>query len=167
LAPLWYYNIQSISLPDGLRQNCLLITFAMHKKHPLARRSLAPVTVMSERARQIGASNLNERLSVSNPRDELGSLATTFNERLDRLSAAFLQQRQFMADATHELRTPVSVIRIATGVALDREHRSESDYRSALTTIDDEIRHLSRVIDDMFRLARADAGGQNIHLGAR
>jgi heavy metal sensor kinase len=124
----------------------------------LARKSLSPVVAMSEQARRIGAENLDDRLTVANPRDELGRLALIFNELLSRLSAAFSQQRQFMADASHELRTPVSVIRTATSVALDREHREESEYRSMLSTIDGQARRLAKIVEDLFRLARADSG---------
>ncbi|HEY6403692.1 MAG TPA: HAMP domain-containing protein, partial [Blastocatellia bacterium] len=74
----------------------------------LARKSLAPVVTMSEQARRITAENLEQRLPVINPRDELGQLAYTFNELLARLDASFDLQRQFMADASHELRTPLS-----------------------------------------------------------
>jgi heavy metal sensor kinase len=128
----------------------------------LARKSLAPVVAMAEQARRIGAGTLDERLRTTNPRDELGRLAGTFNELLDRLGAAFAQQRQFMADASHELRTPVSVIRTASSVALRREQRSEDDYRGVLHMIDEQARHLGRIVEDMFELARADAG--SLHL---
>jgi|SRR5579872_1578871 len=124
----------------------------------LARKSLAPVVAMSEQARRISAENLQERLPVVNSRDELGRLATAFNELLSRVSAALSLQRQFMADASHELRTPVSVIQTATSVALDSEHREEDDYRSLLTTVNDQVRRLSRIVEDLFRLARVDAG---------
>lgn len=124
----------------------------------LARKSLAPVVAMSEQARRIGAENLDERLMVANPRDELGRLASTFNELLSRVSAAFSRQRQFMADASHELRTPVSVIQTATAVALDSEHREEDDYRRVLGMIDGQVRRLSRIVENLFRLARADSG---------
>jgi heavy metal sensor kinase len=124
----------------------------------LARKSLAPVVAMSEQARRIGAENLEERLTVANSRDELGRLAATFNELLSRLNAAFSQQRQFMADASHELRTPVSVIQTATAVTLDNEHRDEGEYRGVLTTIDGQVRRLARIVEDLFRLARADSG---------
>ncbi len=124
----------------------------------LARKSLAPVLAMSEQALRIGAENLDQRLPVVNPRDELGRLAGAFNDLLSRLSSAFGMQRQFMADASHELRTPVSVIRTATSVTLEKERRTEDEYRSALNIIDEQSRRLTRVVNDMFKLARADAG---------
>jgi heavy metal sensor kinase len=124
----------------------------------LARKSLAPVATMSEQARQISAENLEQRLPVINSRDELGQLAYTFNELLARLDASFDLQRQFMADASHELRTPLSVMRTTTQVILERQPREESEYRNALAMIDDQTRRLARIVDDMFTLARADAG---------
>jgi heavy metal sensor kinase len=124
----------------------------------LARKSLAPVVTMSERARLIGAKSLDQKLPVANPRDELGQLTVTFNELLARLDAAFTQQRQFMADASHELRTPLSVIRTTTGVTLDQPHHDESEYRDAVSMIDEQARRLTRIVEDMFTLARADAG---------
>lgn len=124
----------------------------------LARQSLAPVVAMSEQARVIGASSLDQLLPVANPRDELGQLAVTFNELLARLDAAFAQQRQFMADASHELRTPISVIRTAAGVTLGQPHRDESEYREAVTMMDEQSRRLTRIVEDMFTLARADTG---------
>jgi heavy metal sensor kinase len=124
----------------------------------LARKALAPVVAMSERARQIGAGSLDRKLPVANPRDELGQLATTFNELLARLGAAFSQQRQFMADASHELRTPISVMRLTAGVTLEKPHRDEAEYREALRMINEQTRRLTRIVEDMFILARADSG---------
>jgi heavy metal sensor kinase len=124
----------------------------------LARKSLAPVVNMSEQARRIGAETLNERLPVTNPRDELGQLASAFNELLARLSAAFAQQRQFMADASHELRTPLSVMHTAADVTLTQTHRQENEYRDALEMIDEQTQRLTRIVEDMFILARADTG---------
>jgi len=129
----------------------------------LARRSLAPVVAMAESARQISARNLAERLPVHNPRDEVGSLATTFNQVLDRLSTAFTQQRQFMADASHELRTPLSVMRTAAEVTLERDHREEPEYREALATVKQQARRLTGIVENMFALARADMGQLSTH----
>jgi signal transduction histidine kinase len=113
---------------------------------------------MANQARRIGAEHLDRRLPVANPRDELGHLAQTFNGLLDRLTASLNQQRQFMADASHELRTPLAAIRSAAGVTLQREHRDPQEYREALTLVDEQSRRLGRLVDDMFTLARADAG---------
>ncbi|OLE51570.1 MAG: hypothetical protein AUG51_22590 [Acidobacteria bacterium 13_1_20CM_3_53_8] len=129
----------------------------------LARRSLAPVVEMTERAHRISAENLEQRLPLTNPHDELGHLAATFNELLARLDDAFGQQRRFMADASHELRTPLSVMRTATGVTLEKGERNESEYREALQIIDEQARRLTRIVEDMFTLARADSGRRAVN----
>jgi two-component system OmpR family sensor kinase len=128
----------------------------------LARKGLAPVALMASRARRLGADDLSARLPVLNPRDELGQLAVAFNELLDRLEASLTQQRTFMADASHELRTPITVTRTAAAVALQRAHRDESEYREALAIVDQQSTRLSRIVEDMFTLARADAGSYPI-----
>ena len=128
----------------------------------LAKKSLTPVVIMSESARRIGAENLDLRLPIANPRDELGRLAATFNELLERLQSSFAQQRQFMADASHELRTPLSVMRTAAEVTLEQPQRDESEYREALTMIDRQTDRLTRIVEDMFTLARADAGKREL-----
>ncbi|MCG3163690.1 MAG: Adaptive-response sensory-kinase SasA [Acidobacteria bacterium] len=132
----------------------------------LARKALAPVVAMSERARQISAENLERRLPVANPRDELGQLASAFNELLARLDASFNLQRQFMTDASHELRTPLSVMRTTTQVILEKPRREENEYRDALAMINDQTLRLARIVDDMFTLARADAGRRPLTLGS-
>ena len=124
----------------------------------LARKSLAPVLAMSQQAHRIGVENLGERLHVANPRDELGRLAATFNELLTRLSGAFQIQRRFMADASHELRTPISVVRTTASVILSKSSRGEEEYRGAMAVVESQARRLTRIVDDMLRLARADAG---------
>ena len=122
----------------------------------LARQSLAPVATMVGRARKIGAEDLSARLPVVNPRDELGLLAETFNDLLQRLEASAKQQRQFITDASHELRTPVATSRTAAAVALQQPHRSEPEYREALAIIEQQTTRLSRIVEDMFTLTRAD-----------
>ena len=131
----------------------------------LARQSLSPVAAMVDRARKMSAENLSGRLPVANPRDELGRLAETFNDLLSRLEASITTQRQlmatqrqFMADASHELRTPVATTRTAANVALQQPHREELEYRETLAIIEQQATRLSRIVDDMFTLARADAG---------
>jgi heavy metal sensor kinase len=131
----------------------------------LARQSLAPVADMAARARQMSAEDLSGRLVVANPRDELGRLAGTFNDLLGRLDASMrLQrqlmeaQRQFMADASHELRTPVTTTRTAANIALQQPHREEREYRETLAIVEQQATRLSRIVNDLFTLARADAG---------
>jgi heavy metal sensor kinase len=124
----------------------------------LAHRSLAPVVAMAEHARRLGGEDLGGRLPVANPRDELGQLAETFNELLGRLESSMTQQRQFMADASHELRTPITTTRTAANVALQQRHRNEDEYRHALAVVEQQATRLSCIVDDMFTLARADAG---------
>ena len=124
----------------------------------LARRTLSAVVAMSAHAARIGAANPHERLPVVNPRDELGQLAQVLNGLLSRLSGALDQQRRFMADASHELRTPVAIMRGEADIALSSETRSAAEYRDAMSVIGDEGRRLSNIVEDLFLLARADAG---------
>jgi two-component system OmpR family sensor kinase len=128
----------------------------------LARRSLSAVVAMADRARRIGVESLSARLPVANPRDELGLLAGTFNELLARLEASVARQRQFMADASHELRTPVTIARTAASVALQQPTRPEAEYRETLEIVEHETIRLSRIVDDLFTLTRADAGNYPI-----
>jgi len=130
----------------------------------LARQSLSPVVSMADRARKIGVENLSARLPVANSRDELGHLAATFNELLGRLEASIIQQRQFMADASHELRTPVAITRTAASVALQQAHRDEREYRETLSIVEQQAARLTRVVDDLFTLARADAGNYPLRM---
>jgi len=118
---------------------------------------------MTEQARRMSAENLAQRLPIGNSHDELGRLAATFNELFGRLDESLSQQRRFMADASHELRTPLSVMRTATGVTLEQEQRSVSEYRHALKVIDQQVQRLTRIVTDMFTLARADAGRRAIN----
>jgi heavy metal sensor kinase len=124
----------------------------------LARSSLSPGVAMSEQARCIGTENLDSRLSVRNADDELGHLALSFNELLDRLSTSFERQKRFVADASHELRTPVAILCGETEVALGKKGRTEQEYREALQILADESKRLKRIVEDLFTLARADAG---------
>ncbi len=125
----------------------------------LARKSLAPVVEMSNAVEQITSRNLERRIPLGNPRDELGRLAATFNALLERLQWSFEQQRRFMADASHELRTPLSIVHTTAQVTMEKQHRVEPEYREALSIIDKQMLRMTRLVEDMFLLARADAGG--------
>lgn len=144
----------------------VLLVLAGAGGYVLAGRALAPVAAMSRRAAAISASTLHERLPVANPRDELGELAGVVNALLGRLEAAFAQQRRFVADASHELRTPVAILRAEADVALARDGRVEAEYRDALRVVRDAGQRLSRIVDDLFLLARVDAGHRRARLQA-
>lgn len=124
----------------------------------LARKSLAPVVAMSSQAGRIGAANLHERLAIQNERDELGHLARSFNDLLERLSQSFERQRRFMADASHELRTPAAILRGESEVALSKETRTAEEYRESLGVLHQEAERLTHIVEDLFTLTRADAG---------
>ncbi|HEY6844529.1 MAG TPA: HAMP domain-containing sensor histidine kinase, partial [Thermoanaerobaculia bacterium] len=124
----------------------------------LARKALEPVTRMSVRAREIGAGTLDQRVPVVNERDELGFLALTLNDLLERLQRAFESQKHFMADASHELRTPVSIIQGEADVALTRTDRDASEYRESIEVMRRAALNLTRIVQNLFLLARSDAG---------
>jgi two-component system OmpR family sensor kinase len=124
----------------------------------LASIGLRPITDMAQRAARIAPNGL-EDLGQTARTDELGQLADAFNGLVARLRATLQAQRQFMADASHELRTPVSVVRATADVMLSRDHRDEAEYREAMVIVGGQTRRLSRLVDDMLVLARADAGG--------
>jgi heavy metal sensor kinase len=134
----------------------LLVVGAAGGGYFMATRSLAPVSAMAERATEITATSLRERLPVSGG-EELAGLARVVNDLLARLEESFAQQRRFMADASHELRTPTAIVRTEADVTLAQTHRSEDEYRASVTVMRDAARRLTRIVDDLFALARVDA----------
>jgi len=135
----------------------LAIAVAGFGGYLLARRALAPVDRMAEQARSITAERLRERLPVDNPDDELGRLATVFNQTLMRLESSFDQMRRFTADASHELRTPLTAMRSVGEIGL-RGKREGSDYREIIGSMLEEVDRLSMLVDRLLTLSRADSG---------
>jgi heavy metal sensor kinase len=129
----------------------------------LATKNLAPLRWMAEQARSITDKNLHNRLEIGAANDELTMLADSFNELLSRLDGSFETMRRFVADASHELRTPLAVIRGEADVALDHD-RGPAEYKESLAVIQDEARRLTRLIDDLLNLARADAGHVSLYV---
>jgi two-component system, OmpR family, heavy metal sensor histidine kinase CusS len=121
----------------------------------MSRRALAPVDGMIDTVRQITADRLDRRVSVANPDDELGRLAATFNAMIARLERTFDEIRRFTADAAHELRTPLSVLRSEAEVVL-RADRSPGQYRRTLENQVEEIDRLSRLADQLLFLCREE-----------
>jgi two-component system OmpR family sensor kinase len=123
---------------------------------------LRPLRVMAVEARDITPETADSRLSVPATADELAHVSVSFNRVLERLGNALADQRRFMADASHELRTPVSTIRTAADVTLSRPTRDPVEYREALEVVAQQSARLARLVDDMLVLARADAGGYRL-----
>ena len=112
---------------------------------------------MAERAQSITAENLHDRLPIGNPTNELGRLASVFNETLGRLEASFDQMRRFTADVSHELRTPLTAIRSVGEVGL-RERRDERAYRGIIGSMLEEVDRLASLVDRLLRWSRAETG---------
>ena len=135
----------------------LALASALGGGYFLARKALTPVDRMAAEADQITATRLDRRLEVSNPGDELGRLAGTLNGMMARLERSFEEIRRFTADAAHELRTPLAVMRNAVEVAL-RSPRDPEHYRRVLGDVLEEIERLTRMAEQLLFLCREDAG---------
>jgi len=123
----------------------------------LARNALGPVAEVTRLAREIGAGSLNRRLPAPRTQDEIGGLVTTLNQMIARLEAAFEAMRRFTADASHELRGPLTTMRSAIDVTLSQP-REAGEYRQALLSVGQDVDRLQAITADLLVLARADAG---------
>jgi heavy metal sensor kinase len=129
----------------------------------LAGRALSPVRVMAATARDISEQDLHRRIGLAlPPGDELGELAATFNSMLGRLETAFDSLQRFTADAAHELRAPLALLRTQIEVTLRRD-RTPAEYRASHRDLLAEVEQLSRTADHLLLLARADAGVLALH----
>jgi len=123
----------------------------------LAGRALRPVRMIAGAARAISEHDLHRRIAIDLPPDELGELAETFNAMLARLEAGFSTLQRFTADAAHELRAPLAMIRAELEVSLERV-RSVTDYQATHRLVLTEVERMARLADQLLLLARADAG---------
>jgi heavy metal sensor kinase len=121
----------------------------------LAVKALKPVDEITRMARRIGAESLDERLLIEGPPDEIGRLAETFNEMIARLERSFKQVRQFTADASHELKTPLTVLKGEIEVAL-RSGASAEELKEVLLSNLEETDRMSYIVKNLLDLARAD-----------
>ncbi len=135
----------------------LALALALGGGYVLARHSLAPVDRMAAEADQITATHLDRRLDVPNPDDELGRLGMTLNGMISRLERSFEETRRFTADAAHELRTPLAVMRNIAEVAL-RSPRDQEHYRRVLGDVLEEVERMTRLAEQLLFLCREDAG---------
>ncbi len=122
----------------------------------LASRAMRPVQRITQTARTISETDLSRRLNLDTP-DEIGELAQTFDQMLERLQTAFARQRQFTADASHELRTPLTIVNLEVDRALAHQ-RTPQEYERALAIISAETSTMNRLVNNLLFLARADAG---------
>jgi len=119
----------------------------------LAKIALRPVDRMTRAVRQITGKNLKLRVPVPRPRDEMQSLAVTFNDMLERLEKAFASQRRFLQDASHELKTPLTILEGEIGVALQRTRPAE-EYEAILRSSIEEIDRLNAIVENLLVLSR-------------
>ena len=158
--PLWreFWEMVTV-LGIGLPVTVILVALTGYL---VAARALKPVDSMAQRAAQITAEQLNERLHIENPNDELGQLGSAFNSTLARLERSFDQLRRFTADASHELRTPLTAIQSVGEVSL-KMHGDVSYYRDKIGSMLEETNRLTQLVDSLLTMARADAGRIQLH----
>ena len=169
------YSVQtgiSMKKPLGLlaavRTDLLLLTpvvilLAAAGGHLMSRKALRPVAALALEARRINDRNLDIRLPVPDARDEISDLSRTLNQMLERIDRAFSSVRTFTGNASHELRTPISLLRTEIEVALLRP-RSSEEYREILGRLHEETLRMTSLVENLLALARADGGAETIVL---
>jgi heavy metal sensor kinase len=133
----------------------LLVVFV--SGYYLARRLLHPIDRIIDKARKLSSHSLEERIPLPDTNDEIGRLVVALNEMLERLQDSFTRMEHFAANASHELRTPITVLKGELEVALQRS-RSATEYESLLQSNLEEVQRLSRTVDNLLMLAKMDSG---------
>jgi heavy metal sensor kinase len=123
----------------------------------LAHKALKPVDNITQTARMITSQNLNQRITPLKVKDEISRLIETFNEMISRLDQSFRQVKQFSSDASHELKTPLTILKGEVEVTL-RKERSLQEYQQTLKSNLEEINRMSQIVEDLLLLSRADVG---------
>ncbi|MGC8517426.1 MAG: ATP-binding protein [Steroidobacteraceae bacterium] len=153
---------------DGYVEVCLSLLGAMLGVSTLigfalSRMALRPVRLIRQTALRIGSDNLSERIPVSGVRDEISDLARLLNQMFDRLEYSFKEIRRFTAEASHELKTPLSLIRLQAEKLLVRSDLSSADEESVQMQLE-ELARLNRIIEELLFLSRAEAKAITLHL---
>jgi signal transduction histidine kinase len=168
-----HYSVQtgialdkSITLLASFRSNLLLLTpvvilLAGVGGHVMSRKALRPVTTLAAEARRIHDRNLDTRLAVPSARDEISDLSRTLNQMLERIDRGVASVRAFTGNASHELRTPISLLRAEIEVALYRP-READEYRAILGRLHEETVRMTNLVENLLSLARADGGADAI-----
>lgn len=123
----------------------------------LAHKALKPVDNITQTARVITSQNLNQRITPPKVKDEISRLIETFNEMISRLDQSFRQIKQFSSDASHELKTPLTILKGEVEVTL-RKERTPQEYQQTLKSNLEEINRMSQIVEDLLLLSRADTG---------
>ncbi|MFY9718842.1 MAG: HAMP domain-containing sensor histidine kinase [Candidatus Cybelea sp.] len=154
----WIGDFDRTAAVVSLGVASLLIALGAAASRRVARRVLAPVGDIASLAERIEGNDLSGRLQGYGP-DELGRLCASFDRMLDRLQSAFERERRFVADASHELRAPLAVLRAETELALRRE-RSPEEYRLALNSVAREAVRLQELVDELLATTRAEVDSE-------
>jgi signal transduction histidine kinase len=141
---------------QGLLVLLVVVAIGVGVAYLLAGRVLRPLQQITSTAQRLSAEQLDARIALPGPSDELKQLADTFDALLDRLQASFEAQRRFVADASHELRTPLAVMRTEVDVALADPHASSADLRAAALVVREATMRADRLVDSLLLLARSD-----------
>jgi heavy metal sensor kinase len=129
----------------------------------LAHKALKPVDNITQTARVITSQNLNQRITPPKVKDEISRLIETFNEMISRLDQSFRQIKQFSSDASHELKTPLTILKGEVEVTL-RKERTPQEYQQTLKSNLEEINRMSQIVEDLLLLSRADTGEVRLNI---
>ena len=149
--------IMIIGIPTSL---CIIIIVGYF----MAKKSLKPVDQIRKAAVKISSTNLDERINIKGRRDELGRLAETFNAMIARLKDSFQRINQFSIDVSHELKTPLTILKGETEVVL-RKERGNEEYKNLLQSNLEEIDRMAQIIDDLLLLSKADSQDMKLNIG--
>jgi signal transduction histidine kinase len=153
-------QLRSQTLGRLMRQGLLVLlvlgAVGVGVAYVLAGQVLRPLQQITSTAKRLSAEQLDARIALPGPEDELKELADTFDAMLDRLQASFESQRRFVADASHELRTPLAVMRTEVDVALADPDASSADLRAAALVVRDATMRADQLVDSLLLLARSD-----------
>ncbi len=140
------------------------IIISLFSGYFLAHRVLSPIRMITKKAKQISIENLDEKIGGNFPDDEIGELAKTFDNMMERLKQSFDELRQFSADVSHELRTPLTILKGEIELALKSDREPEY-YKKTLKSSLEEVERLKRIVEDLLFLSKAEAGKITYRLG--